>query len=294
MKKAGLYFSILFFLALWTYNCQAQNPNSVQKEYEFVKYLLGNNLKSDADTWAQRDFSSKEYSLQEKDSLLFLKGWVFYSNRELDKALEHFDSISLSSNLYSPAKYLSSVQNLYLDNLEQAKRNINSIEDTSVFCKELSSFTLSGIALMERDYNSFNNLKKDFSYENIYLTNHEKALDSIYNRISNYKKKSPFLAGTLSAVIPGLGKIYAGEIGEGVGAFLTVGSFAAICAENWIHHGITNWKTIGAGLVSTVFYIGNIYGSAVSVKLKYEEFNKKQNVEILYNIHIPIRNTFRP
>lgn len=294
MKKTGIFFTILFFFTLCYYTCHSQNTGNVEKEYEFVKYLLGNNLKSNADTWTQRDFSSKEYSLQEKDSLLFLKGWVFYSNRELNKALDQFDSISLSSNLYSPAKYLSSIQNLYLDNLEQAKQNINSIKDTSRFCKELSSFTLSGIALLERDYNSFNNLKKDFSYENIYLTNHEKALDSIYNKISNYNKKSPLLAGTLSAIIPGLGKIYAGEIGEGVGTFLTVGSFAAICAENWVHHGITNWKTIGAGLVSTVFYIGNIYGSAVSVKLKYEEFNKRQNVEILYNIHIPIRNTFRP
>ena len=41
------------------------------------------------------------------------------------------------------------------------------------------------------------------------------------------------------------------------------------------------------------FYIGNIYGSYVSVSLYNQDLRNAQNTAILYHIHIPLRSLFR-
>ena len=106
-------------------------------------------------------------------------------------------------------------------------------------------------------------------------------------------RRSPWVAGTLSALVPGLGKVYAGNLGEGIAAFLVTGSLIAVTAENWVKEGPTNWKTIAAGLLSTVFYVGNIYGSVATVKVNLRDYNNRNDVQILYDIHIPLRAAYR-
>ena len=41
------------------------------------------------------------------------------------------------------------------------------------------------------------------------------------------------------------------------------------------------------------FYIGNIYGSYVSVSLYNQDLRNAQDTAILYHIHIPLRSLFR-
>ncbi|MEN8686532.1 MAG: tetratricopeptide repeat protein [Desulfuromonadales bacterium] len=77
-------------------------------------------------------------------------------------------------------------------------------------------------------------------------------------------KKSPALAGTMSAVIPGSGQAYAGNYQDGMMAFLVnglfiVGTVAAIDNENYALAGIVG----GVGLP---FYVGNIYGASKAAR----------------------------
>ena len=67
----------------------------------------------------------------------------------------------------------------------------------------------------------------------------------------------------------------------------------AATAENAYKEGWTNWKTLLFGSLSAVFHIGNIYGSAVSVRVGQQTRNNQTNVQILYHIHIPLRNSYR-
>ena len=46
--------------------------------------------------------------------------------------------------------------------------------------------------------------------------------------IPNYKSKSPWLAGAMSALIPGSGKIYAGDLRSGVSTLLLVGALGGM------------------------------------------------------------------
>jgi tetratricopeptide (TPR) repeat protein len=90
----------------------------------------------------------------------------------------------------------------------------------------------------------------------------EKARDAItlLDRDQQLPRKSPVVAGLLSAVVPGAGHIYAGHYGDGVTSFFLNGLFiagtvVAIRQENYAVAG-------AVGVVGLPFYIGNIYGAA--------------------------------
>ena len=85
----------------------------------------------------------------------------------------------------------------------------------------------------------------------------------LYSLIDTYEaqpKKSPGLAGTMSAILPGSGQVYAKHYKDGLMAFAVNGLFiagtiAAIDNENYALAGIVG----GIGLP---FYVGNVYGAA--------------------------------
>jgi len=91
------------------------------------------------------------------------------------------------------------------------------------------------------------------------------------------KKKPPYkseeLAGILSAIIPGAGKIYTQDYGDGITAFLLTGLFGYLVYTNFGHNHATRvwiFTALGVG-----FYAGNIYRSVASAQI----FNARINFE---------------
>lgn len=103
-----------------------------------------------------------------------------------------------------------------------------------------------------------------------------------------YKRKSPLLAGAMSAVIPGSGKIYAGDLRSGVSTLLIVGALGGMAAESWIKLGGSDWRTIALSSVFGLFYIGNIYGSALSVSVIKNTYDAAQKATLLFDLRIPL------
>jgi hypothetical protein len=92
--------------------------------------------------------------------------------------------------------------------------------------------------------------------------------------------------------VPGLGKIYSGKKKQGIAAFLPVMSLALLTYEAYRMDGVKSARFIGFGALFGVFYIGNIWGSTLSVKIKQNEFNREYDNKILFDMHIPLRNLF--
>jgi TM2 domain-containing membrane protein YozV len=116
----------------------------------------------------------------------------------------------------------------------------------------------------------------------------DKEMLLIYERSADPESRSPVLAGVLSAVIPGAGKIYTGRYLDGVLAFISTGLLAFIAYDNFeAGHDTRAW--IFTGLAS-LFYAGNIYGSASSAS----EFNRNVNAAIKddLNSYLEKRNYF--
>ena len=135
---------------------------------------------------------------------------------------------------------------------------------------------LSGISLLKRDIAEFELYEKKYEQiggeKTVWLEEYEKMKD--------FKPKSMVFAGVLSAMVPGLGKIYAGKTGEGIAAFFTVGTTGLLACENYRKSGWRNYKTIIFSSLFTIFYGGNILGSYYSVKRRRDEFYYKIDKDI--------------
>ena len=86
-----------------------------------------------------------------------------------------------------------------------------------------------------------------------------------YIRKQNLEPKSPVLAAILSGVIPGLGKIYTENYGDGITALLVTGLLTFLTVDNFnADHNFRGWLFGG---LAAYFYAGNVYGSAASADL---------------------------
>ncbi len=104
-------------------------------------------------------------------------------------------------------------------------------------------------------------------------------LHSLYEARLRFKQKSGFVAGSLSAVFPGLGKIYAGYPYEGLTAFgqclvLGLQTVEAYSLNPKVSRNERFWFFGG---VFAVFYVGNIWGSSLKIKIRRREFYEQQN-----------------
>jgi hypothetical protein len=102
-----------------------------------------------------------------------------------------------------------------------------------------------------------------------------------------------FLSGLLSTIVPGSGKLYAGKPTEALGAFIPIASFGLLAAESYNKAGIKSVGFISFASLFTIFYLGNIWGSMSTVKIRNTsiEINYEKNISI--NMLIPVKSLLR-
>ena len=111
-----------------------------------------------------------------------------------------------------------------------------------------------------------------------------------YYMKKNPKHKNPLTAAIFSAIIPGSGKIYTGEIGDGITAFIATALSAYLAYSNFkADHNFRGWLFTG---LTAFFYAGNVYGSAASAQIYNARirFNFENEVKIYFGE----RNYFLP
>ena len=259
---------------------------TVGQEFDFVMYLVGRGMREDAVT-------AVKHTTLTGDSIDFLKGYTFYSARLLDSAALYLGRVGEGSPLFDEAMLFAALSNAHLGNYSLSEASLRRVSESDAQVLNLRRFEQAGVLLLERNMGGFDSCFSLLDTTDFRLSAEATNLLLVRQDIANHSRRSPWVAGTLSALVPGLGKVYAGNLGEGIAAFLVTGSLMAVTAENWIKEGPTNWKTIAAGLLSAVFYVGNIYGSVATVKVNLRDFNQRSDVQILYDIHIPLRASYR-
>jgi len=114
---------------------------------------------------------------------------------------------------------------------------------------------------------------------NIYLFGGEGSvflLSNLEQRIDP-KTKSPLFAGILSAIVPGLGRVYTGDYGDAAASLLLTGIFGYLTYSNF-RDGYMQRGFI-FGLITAFFQGGNIYGSVVSASLYNQNEIEKREKE---------------
>ncbi len=146
--------------------------------------------------------------------------------------------------------------------------------------------------MLQKNKAAFTQQQSLFTYSNYFLKQEEENFIQYSKSIFSHKKKSKFVAGALSAIIPGAGKWYAGKKKQAIGAFLPIISSALLTLEAYNKGGIKDARFWIYGSLFTTFYIGNIWGSTIAVKVRNDEFNKVYENKILFDMHIPLRNFY--
>ncbi|MEO0108380.1 MAG: hypothetical protein ABIK62_04330, partial [candidate division WOR-3 bacterium] len=93
----------------------------------------------------------------------------------------------------------------------------------------------------------------------------------------------PILGSALSALVPGLGQVYAGRVGDGLYSLLVVGTSAGLAYYYWKGHqeqDPTYIKFVLATSLGTLFHLGNVYGASIAAR----DYNRHIRSEYAANI----------
>lgn len=259
---------------------------------DFVRYLIANELYSEAilaiDSIEQLDQISSE---NQRDSLSYLRGWVRYFNSDLTNAIVAFDEVRPSAPCFSAALFYKAFCQSYLGQHDLAMATLSQFGGT-VHDTSLLQFAKASISLLDRDYASFHEQSAQFEGSNYAFAAEEVELIQLRDSLLAYRQKSALLAALLSSVVPGLGKFYVGYRGIPLGATLMVMPLAAVAVETFILAGPLSVPFIAAAGVFGVFYVGNIWGSALSAKAHRIEYEDDIDENIMLNLHIALRRSF--
>lgn len=98
--------------------------------------------------------------------------------------------------------------------------------------------------------------------------------------------RSPFLAGILSTIVPGTGRLYTGRFSDALTSLLIVGLTGWQAYDGFQRDGLSSAKGWTLGTLSGIFYVGNIYGSVISARVYNrhvtDEFLTTLSVELPY------------
>lgn len=93
---------------------------------------------------------------------------------------------------------------------------------------------------------------------------------SIYKRYAEEGKalpsKSPLLAGFLSTVLPGSGRVYVGRLNDALLTVFFLGILGWGTYDGFAENGVSSRKGWILGTLGSIFYLGNIYGSVVAAQ----------------------------
>jgi hypothetical protein len=264
---------------------------SFNKEIEFYNFLHQKGLQKEALFHLQQIESFFSDSTQ-TDSINYYKAQMLFRLKLLDSAAIFYGKVSSKSAFFNAAVFNQTYCYTYSKKYQQAIKTLAKEKFNDSLLNELKEFQLAGISLLNKNLAKYDSAKSNFSYSFYPLQKEEEELNKIYSYKKYYKKKSPIIAGVLSAIVPGLGKFYAGKKKEAIGGFFPIIATALLTLEAYNNRGIKDVRFWIFGSSFLTFYIGNIWGSTFAVKIRQSEINTINENKILFNLQIPIRNIF--
>ena len=247
----------------------------------FIEYLLEKKYYNDVLHWTQN-----------RQTFPYYRGLAFYNQLKLDSALHYFEQVPIHHPNYIKSKFLEGIGHTFQKRYQKADQVLSQLSTSDSLLTALRNFQLAGVALLERDTLKFVSYRQQFNGKYFAFSQEEEKLGENYRLIQQHKHKSPLLAGLMSAIVPGSGKIYAGKTGQGLITFI---QNLALGLQTYEAYRRDGWKSprflLYSGLF-TFFYVGNIWGSTLTVHISKQEFKDKVNEQILFNMQIPIRTVF--
>lgn len=201
------------------------------------------------------------------DYALYGVGTAYYRGEEYEPAARTFAALLKQHGQgahAAPSAYFEGVSLWKLGRFDRAEAAFDQVEALDP-ASEYAPLSLIGKSLLSYDARNIPGCRGELarfleSYPQDVRAERVRQTIALLDRNREVPRKSPSVAGVMSAFVPGSGYMYAGRYGDGVVALIVNGLFiagtvAAIHQENYAVAAIVG----GIGLP---FYVGNIYGSA--------------------------------
>jgi TolA-binding protein/TM2 domain-containing membrane protein YozV len=204
---------------------------------------------------------------EKADYALFRVGTAYYRGEEYESATHTFAAAQEKYGMGeygAPSAYFEGASLWKLGRFDRAGAafdRVAALDPTSGY----APLSLIGKSLLSYDAKNVPGCRGELarfleSYPQDARAERVRQTIALLDKNGEVPRKSPAVAGVMSAFVPGSGYMYAGRYGDGVVALIVNGLFiagtvAAIHQENYAVAAIVG----GIGLP---FYIGNIYGSA--------------------------------
>ena len=255
-------------------------------DIKFIKHL------SDTEAFQECIFEAKRYDFKFlsnslADSLFYYKGWSEYSLKKLEDSANTLLKVSAKSSFYTKSRLFAAYNYSHIGMYSKVLPILNNLPENDIVL-----FQKAGLSLLQRDFGSFDTYIGRVDTKKYFLNNQSHQLLNCSKVLRNHNYKSPLLAASLSTLVPGLGKIYAGKIGDGISSFIGCSALGLVTWEQYRKNGFNDCRTILSAALFSLFYGGNIWGSYFTVLISENEFDDEYNNKILFNIHIPLRTVF--
>jgi len=264
--KMPKFWIFLISISLPSNFCYSQDKTpSANDSWEFYEYLKKNNLNDDALTWLLGyPDSLKNDSVRNK--IYFEISKLYSTQNKFSTSLIYLKKIKTLSNI-ADLNYALCIAFITSDTclIRSCIKNYPNLINNN----ELQTVVLS-LKIITRKKIRETEIENDSIDVNI---------AKIAKSYVGHKKKSPVLAGLMSAIIPGLGKLYMGYKYQAMSSFIMNAGLDVIILETfWKSAGIIKWiipLPLGA-----IFYGGNVLGTVLLAHKREIDFQKNIDEEI--------------
>lgn len=288
--------SLLIFLWSWVGICNlwAQPFAGFQEEYDFHTYLLREKYPEEAQLVLEGLLGRPRLVQSQQDSVHLALGRLFYGQQALSSSTAAYAKVSdMQPAMYAEATFFRAFNLAYELQPGVGAQVLENATFDDPQLQELKSYELAAMALLSRDYTAYHQHSDRFTGTYFAFAEQEKEIVNWARDLETYKPKRPGLAALLSALVPGLGRVYAGKAGQGLASFFQVAVFGFQAWEGYRKDGPISWRFITFTTIGSLFYVSNIVGSAYAAQQKNDEFYEAVDYRLRVDMHVPLRTLFR-
>lgn len=294
---------IIFCLLVWACHLgrpmafaqERNNANSTLSESDllFVQHLMDSREYSDAILVLQAMKGAERHTAAKSDSIHLILGRAFYLQEKIDSSNKYFGLVRPESALSTEAGIFLAFGKMYQCRNNEAEEQLKSMNPGDSVNLEFIGYMRAVNALVSKDFSRYEALSRNFRFHCRASEWEQKQLGFRAEEQKKNKRKSPWLAGAMSALLPGSGKFYAGYRGQAIASLIPCLIFGAAGVESYFRSGPKSIPFIASTSLFSLFYLGNIWGSAISVKTLYEQKDREIRHHLLLNVQVTMHRLFR-
>ncbi len=247
---------IIIFINFLSLSLLSQNLFDNRHSLEFTDYLF----KTKQYKFASIELERLIFEDKNNDTLKFMLLKSYRLSQDFTKGITRAETFYPTYDLF-PELIAPEYFKLLISSNKINKTKLFLSDNKNIIPKDFVMFSIH-LNILEYNWHEAENIFN----KNINNFPEIIAYESIINKGVNFKRKSPFLAGVFSALLPGAGKVYTTWYKDAFFAFFSIAVGTWQSYKGFETDGITSALGWTFGTISTIFYISNIYGSIKSAK----------------------------